>query len=136
MAIPIRSPSQTHQNNKMTKNASPHSLTYLKFLNLVQAIRAIPAFPALDALEERLLNVFAAAWHSGRQITVLEAMGMLSDISPTTAHRRLKTLRKKGMIELKVDEIDSRVKYITPSEVAVRYFGAMGECLDKAQRAA
>ncbi len=115
-------------------SSSPRfSQTYLKFLNLVQAIRELPTFPPMDAVEERLLNMFAAVWHTGRQITVLQAMELLPDVSPSTIHRRLKTLRQKNMIELNADATDSRIKYVVPSTLADQYFTRMGECLDKAR---
>ncbi len=112
---------------------SSHSSTYLRFLNLVQAIRALPDFPDLDPVEERLLNLFASVWHSGKQITVLQAMGMSTDVSSTTAHRRLKSLRKKGVIILVADEADNRVKYVQPTPVAQQYFSRLGKCLDQAR---
>ncbi len=111
---------------------SSHSSTYLRFLNLVQAVRSLPDFPALDPVEERLLNLFAAVWHSGKQITVLQAMGMSTDVSSTTAHRRLKSLRKKGVITLVPDESDNRIKYVQPTPVAQQYFSQLGQCLDQA----
>ena len=111
---------------------SKSSLTYLKFLNLVQAVRALPSFPAMDAVEERLLNMLAAAWQTGRQITVLEAMDLSHEISPATIHRRLKTLREKGLIALDTDRIDSRVKYVVPTPLANKYFSKLSECLAKA----
>ena len=112
---------------------SSHSSTYLRFLNLVQAVRTLPDFPELDPVEERLLNLFAAVWHSGKQITVLQAMGMSTDVSSTTAHRRLKSLRKKGVITLVPDEADNRIKYVQPTGVAHQYFSQLGKCLDQAR---
>lgn len=114
-------------------NASEHSTIYLKFLNLVQAVRSLPDFPTLDPVEERLLNLFATVWHAGKQITVLQAMGMSTDVSSTTAHRRLKSLRKKGVITLVADEADNRVKYVQPTPIATQYFGQLGQCLDQAR---
>lgn len=118
----------------MSKNTDKpsYSQTYLKFLNLAHAIREISTFPALDAVEEQLLNTFAAAWHAGNSIRVLEAMEMFPDISGSTVHRRLDTLRKKGMIALDTDAENQRVKYITPTELTEKYFAKLGECLDKA----
>jgi DNA-binding MarR family transcriptional regulator len=114
-------------------NQSKYSATYLRFLNLVQAIREIPTFPVMDPVEERLLTMLAAVWHREKKITVLEAMSLTHEISATTAHRRLKTLRKKGMIDLDVDQSDSRVKYVVPTTLAKQYFTALGQALDKAQ---
>ena len=114
---------------------SSHSLTYLRFLDLVQGLRALPDFPVLDPVEERLFNLFATVWHSGKQITVLQAMGMSTDVSSTTAHRRLKSLRKKGVITLLADEADNRIKYVQPTSVAQHYFSQLGQCLNQAHTA-
>ena len=108
--------------------------TYTKFLNLIQAIRDLPAFPALDPLEERLLNQLASQWHAGARVTVLEAMQMSVDVSPATVHRRLKTLRKKGMLASDEHETDSRIRYIVPTALTTKYFAKMGECMGLALR--
>lgn len=118
--------------DRVMSGQSSHSSTYLRFLNLVQGIRSLPDFPALDPVEERLLNLFASVWHSGKQITVLQAMGMSTDVSSTTAHRRLKSLRKKGVITLVPDESDNRIKYVQPTPVAHQYFSQLGKCLNQA----
>ena len=78
--------------------------TYFKFLNLLNAVRDLSSFPSLDALEERLLNTLAATWHTNRRITVVEAMNILPDTSTATVYRRLTTLRKKGLLEIQLDE--------------------------------
>jgi len=109
-----------------------HSLTYLKFLNLAQALRNMTSFPELDPVEERLLNYFASAWLSGKTTSVLESMHASPEISPSTVHRRLKTLRKKGYIRLDIDEVDTRVKYIVQTELTQQYFSKLGECIDGA----
>jgi predicted transcriptional regulator len=105
---------------------------YTRFLDLVQALRALPSFVTMDATEERLLNQLAVLWNAGRQVPVLEAMKMSPDASPTTVHRRLKTLRQKGMIDLLTDETDNRIRYIVPTANTERYFSEMGACMSKA----
>jgi predicted transcriptional regulator len=113
------------------------SQTYLRFLNLANAIKGLPTFPALDAVEERVLNGLASMWATGAKITVLEAMGLSAssaDTSPTTVHRRLKTLRAKGLIEFREDEADNRIKYVMPTATATAYFAKLGQCLDMATR--
>ena len=110
------------------------SLTYLRFLNLVHAIKQIPTFPTMDPVEERLLAMLGVNWHNGKKVSVLEAMGLSTEISATTAHRRLKTLRKKGMIDLDIDKIDSRVKYVVPTPLAEQYFVTLGQAIDKAHQ--
>ncbi len=115
-----------------TNSQSKASLSYLKFLNLAQSIRALPGFPAMDAVEERMMNLFAASWQAKQQVTVLQAMDMVQGISPSTAHRRLKALRKRGLIALEIDDIDNRVKYVVPTAKAIDYFARLGQCLIKA----
>lgn len=116
--------------SKIGGNAS----LYLKFLNLVQALDAAPSFPALDATEEKLLNLLAAAWNADRQVTVLETMEMDEGVSPTTIHRRLKSLKKKGVIRLDMDETDNRVKYVLPTQLATDYFTKLSDCLAQAAK--
>jgi len=105
---------------------------YLRFINLIQAIRDLPTFPKIDPVEERLLNIFAICWLKEQKLTVLEAMNMSPDVSPTTVHRRLKSLRSKGFIDLSVDAIDTRIKYIVPTMLTEQYFTLMGKCLGDA----
>jgi predicted transcriptional regulator len=112
----------------MTKQPVKNS-AYLKFINLVQALREMPTFPVIDATEERLLHQLESAWVTGKQVTVLEAMQMDAETSPATVHRRLKTLRKKGLITLTVDESDNRVKYVSATALAAEYFAQLNNAL-------
>ncbi len=117
----------------MNSLTSQNSRTYLRFLNLVKAVHTLPDFPKLDPVEERLLHLFATVWHTEQKITVLQAMAIYGDVSSTTAHRRLKSLRKKGVITLVSDEVDTRIKYVMPTPVANQYFAKLGKCLNEAQ---
>lgn len=111
---------------------SESSTSYLRFLNLASAVRDMSAFPKMDSLEESLLNavVFAAANQGA--LTVLQAMEILPQASPSTTHRRIKSLRKNGLVELVGDAGDERVRYVMPTPLAERYFTQMGECLKQA----
>lgn len=117
------------------KNDVKASATYVRFLNLIQAVRELPTFPTVDPVEERLLHALAASWHKDQQVTVLEAMRLAVDVSPTTLHRRLKSLRSKGLLALKVDDVDTRIKYVVPTEKTTEYFAAFGNCLEAAREA-
>jgi len=107
------------------------SQNYWRFLNLVSAIRGLPK---LDAVEERVLNGLAAIWATGAKVTVLQAMELALDTSPTTVHRRLKSLREHGLIDLQEDATDSRIKYIVPTNAAKAYFAKLGQALEMAAR--
>lgn len=112
-----------------------YSSIYLRFLNLMQAIRELPSFPHVDPVEERLLNALASIWHGGGRVTVLEAMALPVDVSPTTLHRRLKSLRAKDLLALETDASDTRIKYVVPTQRTDDYFSALGRCLNEAGRA-
>ena len=98
----------------------------------MQAVRQLPGLPVLDPLEERLLNQLASRWHEGARVTVMEAMQSARDASPSTVHRRLISLRRKGVIQLMADSRDERLRYIEPTEAAVAYFDEMGRCIERA----
>ena len=108
--------------------------TYFRFLNLVEAIRGLPSLPLLDPVEERLLHSLAAMWAGGGEVTVLQAMNSSPGASPSTVHRRLKTLRDKGLITYGERDGDHRVKRIEPTQLTCDYFAALGRCMDQAVR--
>ena len=108
------------------------SINYLKFLRLVQAVRVLPEYSEVSPSEERLLNHLAFAWSTDQKITVLQAMGVDRDISHSTSHRLLKSLRLKNFIMLMTDERDTRVKYVLPTDKTNQYFTHLGRCLGRA----
>ena len=105
---------------------------YARFLNHLKLVQSSTDFDELDPLEERLLNLFASVWHQNGQLTVLEAMGVSAETSGTTAHRRLKSLQQKGLIELVQDETDNRIKYVSPTPKTLQRFAVIGQCIQKA----
>ena len=120
-------------NNTVPDNKK-NLLNYLNFLNLSQAIRNIHTFPSIDPVEEHLLNMLADIWNQDRKITVVEAMSLSAKCSSTTTHRRLQSLRTKGMIALETDDADRRVKYIHATDLTEKYFNALGSALMVAQQ--
>lgn len=107
------------------------SLHYLRFLHLMRTVKESMQINA-DPIEEQMLNLLGALWYEGKKVTVLEAMALLPDISATTLHRRLKTLRTKGFISMDMDEQDNRVKYVVPTAMASEYFSKLGKSLEEA----
>ena len=108
--------------------------TYFRVLNLVEAIHDLPSLPALDPVEERLFHLLAGMWAAGGEVTVLQAMNGSPGASPSTVHRRLKTLRDKSLITYSERADDLRVKCIEPTPLARQYFAALGRCMDRAVR--
>lgn len=102
---------------------------YQRFLNLASAVDEMSEFPSLDPTEKYLLRKLSKFWVGNEKITVVETMHITDDISTSTIFRYLKKLRAKGYIELKVDEIDNRVKYVSPTKLTNAYFSKMGKVL-------
>ena len=107
------------------------TLHYLRFLYLMRTVKQSMPTNA-DPIEEQMLNLLGALWYEGKKVTVLEAMALLPDISATTLHRRLKTLRTKGFISMDMDDVDNRVKYVVPTPMADEYFAKLSKSLDEA----
>jgi DNA-binding MarR family transcriptional regulator len=114
------------------KNEIPQSA--LRFLNLMLAVHSLPSMPDLDGIEEKILNALALQWGKGAKVTVMEMLQFFTNTSPSTVHRRLKSLKKKGMLALKEDEDDNRTKYILPTQLAIEYFEEIGKCMTMAAR--
>lgn len=104
---------------------------YQKFLNLASAVDEMSDFPSLDPVETFLLRKLSKFWVSHQKITVVETMHITDDISTSTIFRYLKKLRAKGYIELIVDEVDNRVKYVSPTKLTNAYFTKLGKLLVK-----
>ena len=107
-------------------------MPYVKFLQLVSTVRQLPSYPAMDVTEVQTLNALAQEWQIGNKVSVVQAMGMLPDVSPSSVHRRLKTLRAKGFVSLQEDEFDNRIKYIIGTRLFARYLAQMDRCLTQA----
>ena len=110
----------------------PKTNAFLRFLNLARAVRELPGLAKMDPTEERLLQDLGEFWYRGEQVPVLKALEIASDGSPSTTHRRLKALRKKGLIDLQVDERDARIKYVVPTAPCLEYFQRMSRLMDQA----
>jgi len=107
-------------------------LIYQKFLNLANAVEELSEFPPLDPVEQKMLALLSKYWSDKQRITVVEAMHMTTEISTSTIFRYLKKLRQKGYIELVVDEMDNRVKYVSATAQTDSYFNKMGKLMLKA----
>jgi hypothetical protein len=108
------------------------SKNYLNFLARVKEVRSSPQYCELNSAEEKLLNMLVPSWTSEVKITVLKAMGLDPEISHSTSHRLLKSLRLKGYITLLSEERDTRVKYVEPSEKTEQFFTQLGQCMRRA----
>lgn len=107
---------------------------YQRFIHLCLAAEKLSDLPALSLVENRILSLLSSYWLKNQPITVVESINMAPDISTSTVFRHLKSLRSKGYVELVVDEVDNRIKYVTPTDLTANYFDMMGESIIKAMK--
>ncbi len=109
--------SLTSSEPRMPSQTPPH----IRLLNLLDAIRGLSSFAAMTAEDEQLLRHLLVRWHQSKGISVSEIMASMTGVSATTAYRRLICLRDKGLINLRVDTADKRVKFVEPTKLANEY---------------
>ena len=105
---------------------------YQKFIDLEIAAEKTLDFPLLEPIEKRILSLLNTYWVNNKPITVVEVIHITPEISNSTIFRYLKELRKKGYVESIIDELDNRVKYVSPTKQTDRYFSKMGKLMAKA----
>lgn len=104
---------------------------YQRFIELEIVAENKSDFTTLDPVEKRLLNLLSVYWLNKNPITVVEAINITDEISTSTLHRYLKELRKKGYVELILDDNDNRVKYVSPTKQVDKYFANLGRLMIK-----
>ena len=107
---------------------------YFRFLNLTHAVQALPSVPKLDFAEERLLEALTASWHAEAPLTVTETMALSLVGAPATVHRKLTSLKKKGLLSVEESSEDLRVKTVVPTRKALDYFERLAACFEDARR--
>ena len=76
-----------------------------------------------------LLSAIAVADFQNQPLTISQIMAMTHLASPGTIHRRVESLRQKGLIDLVYKNGNRRTKYIIPTQSANDYFEKMGDLL-------
>ncbi len=94
---------------------------HIKMLNLLGAIRDLSPFDMMTAEDEKLLKNLLVRWHEDKDISVGEVMSSMTEVSAATAYRRIISLRDKGLVKLRVDKTDKRVKFVDPTALALDY---------------
>lgn len=124
----------------MTKKAATrtsHSETWKRYVNFLECLRQLelkPSSPKLEVDEQVLFNALAVLWSEGGPVTVLQAMSLPVGMSPATIHRKLKSLRKKGIIGLEEQEADNRIKHVVPTDAGRGYLVELNRCVVVAGR--
>ena len=118
---------------KNPKKTFSNASLFFSFLSASRSAKGFAVLATMDPVDERILHELALHWKEDSPITVVQTMHEVSFVSTTTAHRRLKILRKIGMIDLATDPVDNRVKHVIPTEKTMQYFDYLGQCVRDAQ---
>jgi len=84
-------------------------------------------FDNLNGEEVLLLDALIVEWHDRDNITVSEVMADARFGSQPTAYRRIIALRDKGLVCLRTDSKDKRVKFVEPTQLARDYMASISE---------
>ncbi|MDR3742686.1 MAG: hypothetical protein P4L40_27020 [Terracidiphilus sp.] len=105
---------------------------YLRFLQLAEALPGErSSLQPLDPLEERILMRVVRTAQDDERLSVRDLMAQSELGSPATLHGRLKSMRKKGWLQL-ADTDNSRRKQIELTEAAWRHFDRLSAYVMKA----
>lgn len=94
---------------------------------MLNAIRHMSPFDTLNADEGLLLDALIVKWHEHDNIMVSEVMSDARFGSQPTAYRRIIALRDKGLVSLRTDSKDKRVKFVEPTQLARDYMVSISE---------
>lgn len=114
-------------------NKISHLPFFYNFLAASRNANGLAVLALIDPVDERILYELAMHWRVDSPISVVQTMHAVNFVSTTTAHRRLKSLRKNKMIDFVLDVQDNRVKFIVPTEKTLQYFEHLGQCIKAAQ---
>jgi len=106
-----------------------YNVIYQKFLSLAHAIDELTDFPTMTADEKCLIRHLNNAWYNKHDITVLQTVRKVNHLSQATVLRHLKNLKNKGYIEMVIDEMDNRIKYVRPTKQIHLYFAEHGKLM-------
>lgn len=98
---------------------------YLRFVTLSSSLDL-----KIDLTAEKLLEIISIC--SGHEaLTVTEAMTMSDIASPATIHRKIKNLRKAGLVATERRDDNNRTKYLVPTIRALKHFHEKGKLMQK-----
>jgi DNA-binding MarR family transcriptional regulator len=94
---------------------------------MLNAIRQLSPFDTLNADEGLLLDALIVKWHERDDIMVSEVMSDARFGSQPTAYRRIIALRDKGLVCLRTNSKDKRVKFVEPTQLARDYMASISD---------
>ena len=106
---------------------------YIRFLHLIDVIDSTGGWKKLDPLEESLLNkLVLMATKQDEPILVKDLISIVSIASQATLHGRVKSLERKGLINLIADQDDARKKHVYPTQLAMKRYEMLSDNFERA----
>ena len=103
----------------MTSVVLRQELKYLEFADTLDSLRTKNK---INPMEWRTLRIITKSYSKQQPIRIVDLMQMAEIASPATIHKIIKNLNGKGMVEIKLDQQDGRVKYLIPSNHTLKVF--------------
>ena len=106
---------------------------YIRFLNSIDVIDVTGGWKKLDPLEEALLNkLFLMTTIQNEPILVGDLISISTLGSQATLHGRVKSLERKGLINLMADKNDARKKHVYPTQLAMKRYEMLSDNFERA----
>ena len=103
---------------------------YLEFIN---ARDQINHHYGIDSKSCALLRVILQAFVNDRPMTVSNVIALRHIASPVTLHQGIKHLMSKKLITTKSDPKDGRLKYLVPTNKAIKLYGELSVLVVRGQ---
>jgi len=118
---------------KQAPQKSIASSAYIRFLNLLDVIDSARGCERLDPLEESLLDkLVLMATKQDCPILVGDLISISTLASQATLHGRVKSLERKGLINLISDIDDARKKHVYPTRLTIKRYEELSVNFEKA----
>jgi DNA-binding MarR family transcriptional regulator len=99
--------------------------TKFEYLDFINARDQINHRFGIDSKSCALLRVVVQAFVNDQPITVSNVITLRHIASPVTLHQGIKHLMSKKLIATKSDPKDGRLKYLVPTNKAIKLYGEL-----------
>ena len=99
----------------------------LKYLKFSDARQKIWGKYDVQSKERQILRLVAQAFFRDTPLKVSNLLDMSHIASPATIHKAMKLLISKDLLKVKEDKVDGRIKYLAPTNRAIKLFAEIGK---------
>jgi DNA-binding MarR family transcriptional regulator len=107
--------------------------TKFEYLDFINARDQINHRHGIDSKSCALLRVIIQAFVNNQLITVSNVITLRHIASPVTLHQGIKHLLSKKLITTKSDSKDGRLKYLVPTNKAIKLYRELSALVVKSQ---